>query len=91
MGRKARTGPIPTLLTHAVDQDPAARARWNELERAHRQALGYYVSRAITSWGRRRRVAQVLRFLRSGQSYEIWAGAARAVRGTDAGVYGTWT
>jgi uncharacterized protein YdeI (YjbR/CyaY-like superfamily) len=72
MGSKRGKLLIPTDLTHAVDQDPVARARWNALTRAEHETLGYYVDQTRTRWGRRRRIAEVLRLLRSGEYIKAW-------------------
>jgi uncharacterized protein YdeI (YjbR/CyaY-like superfamily) len=69
---KRRLIPIPEDLSHAVDRDHQASAHWGTLSRADREVLAWYVGRTRTRWGRRKRTAEVLRMLRSGESVAMW-------------------
>jgi hypothetical protein len=84
---KRRLIRIPEDLSHAVDLDREASHRWSVLSRADREVLAWYVGRARTRWGRRKRTAEVLRMLRSGESVAMWQHAPPAAMYTD--LYGS--
>lgn len=59
---------VPTLLTHALEANAAAAARWDELTPGKQRALSHHVLSAKTGPTTTRRVAQVVLWLAAGET-----------------------